>query len=98
MNRRQLILGLGSTSAVSNLLVSSGAFSQVEADRSISVQVAADSSAYLALVPNERITGIRESESGELEVNLTDLGINPSATTQFGHFVEVEDEHEELNP
>ena len=63
----------------------------------MSVQVATESSAYLGLVPNERITGIRESESRELEVNLTDPEMNPSATTQFGHFVEVEDEHEELN-
>lgn len=98
MNRRQLIVSLGSTAAASSLLVGSGAFSQVEADRSMSVRVARDSSAYLGLVPNERIKGIRESESGELEVDLTDPGINPSATTQFGHFVETEGEYEGFDP
>ena len=76
----------------------SGAFSQVDADRSMSVRMVGDSSAYLGLVPNERIRGIRESESGVLEVDLTDPGINPSATTQFGHFVESEYEHGGFDP
>ncbi len=98
MNRRQLLLGLGSTTAASSLLVGSGAFSQVEASRSMSVQVAGDSSAYLGLIPNPRINGIRESDSGELEVDFTDPGINPSAITQFGHFVEAEDEYAGLEP
>jgi len=82
----------------SALLIGSGAFSQVEAERSMSVQVAGDSSAYLGLVPNERIKGIRESESGELEVALTDPGVNPSAITQFGHFAETEDDYEGFDP
>lgn len=98
MNRRQLLLGVGSTAAASTLLVGSGAFSQVEADRSMSVRVARDSSGYLGLVPNTRIKGIRESESGELEVDFTGTGLNPSATTQLGHFAETEDERDGFDP
>lgn len=49
MKRRTLILGLGTTAAVGSAAVGTGAFTSVEADRTISVDTAQDSDAFLKL-------------------------------------------------
>ena len=49
MRRRQFILGLGTIAAGSAAAVGSGAFTSVEADRTISAEVAQDSDAFLEL-------------------------------------------------
>lgn len=48
MNRRKFILGLGSLAATGTAVTSTGAFTSVEADRTVSVDVVGDSSAYLS--------------------------------------------------
>ena len=50
MQRRKFLVGLGATVSGSAAAVGTGAFTSVEADRSVDVEVAGDSSAYLALV------------------------------------------------
>ena len=49
MNRRTFVLGLGTVAAGSAAAVGSGAFTSVEADRTISAEVAQDSDAFLEL-------------------------------------------------
>lgn len=49
MNRRSLIAGIGALSTGSAAALGTGAFSSAEAQRSVSVQVADDASAYLAI-------------------------------------------------
>lgn len=95
MKRRTVILGVASTSLTSSMILGSGAFSQTEVDRSMSVQVAEDSKGYLGLVANGRIPGVRTSESGILEIDFTDPGLNADSTFQFGHFADNEDGHPE---
>lgn len=52
MNRRQLLAGLGALAGSGGLLVGSGAFTSVEADRDASVAVAEEDEAYLRIVPS----------------------------------------------
>ena len=49
MKRRQFVLGLGTIAASGAAAVGSGAFTSVEADRTISVETAQDSDAFLKL-------------------------------------------------
>lgn len=51
MKRRRLVVGLGVLAAGVSTTVGSGAFSSIEAERSISVSVENDRDAYLALTP-----------------------------------------------
>ncbi|MFB6122039.1 MAG: LamG domain-containing protein, partial [Haloferacaceae archaeon] len=50
MKRRQLLLGLGSVAGAGSVL-GSGAFTSVSADRSVTVNVADDANAFLAMRP-----------------------------------------------
>lgn len=59
MKRRTLLAGLASTSAASSMLVGSGAFTSVSADRRVNVEVAADNLALLTL--SERGEGAEEN-------------------------------------
>lgn len=49
MKRRQIIAALGGVAGVSSLVVSSGAFNFVDVERTVSVAVADDNTAFLAL-------------------------------------------------
>jgi len=49
MKRRKFLLGVGSAAAAGSALIGSGAFSQVEAQRSVTIQIAEDPNAYLGL-------------------------------------------------
>lgn len=67
MKRRQFTLGLGAAVVGSGVTLGSGAFSNVEADRSVSVNVVDDDDAYLALesvTSDGRVYSTRE-ENGE---------------------------------
>jgi hypothetical protein len=47
MQRRKFLVGAAGTAIGSSALVGSGAFTSVEADRSISIQTAGDANAFL---------------------------------------------------
>ena len=49
MKRRKFLLGVGSTAAAGSALIGSGAFSRVESQRSVTIQVAEDPNAYLGM-------------------------------------------------
>ena len=49
MDRRKFLVGVGSASIGGSALIGSGAFSRVEAQRAVSIQVAEDPDAYLGL-------------------------------------------------
>ena len=53
MKRRTLMIGLGATAAGGSALVGSGAFTSVQADRDVEIDVADDSDAFLQLQPAE---------------------------------------------
>ncbi len=53
LTRRNTVIGLGTLAAGAGLIGSTGAFSAVEADRTVSVEAAGDGSALLALAAND---------------------------------------------
>jgi|AntDeeMetagen285_2_1112576.scaffolds.fasta_scaffold08781_1 hypothetical protein len=87
MNRRKFILGLGATAAGGVSLLGSGAFTSVEAERNITVNVTSDSDAFLGLQPSDGPNGEYATESNGLlaltvtETNAGGSGVNPDAET-----------------
>jgi hypothetical protein len=51
MKRRKFILGTGAAAASGASLLGSGAFTSVEADRNLAIDVAGDANAFLRLAP-----------------------------------------------
>ena len=87
MNRRKFIAALGAATAGTSAAAGTGAFTSVSADRSVSVQVANDSNAFLGLVSGD--TRLVTESGGTLQVNLDGTGtpaegVNINAVTQIG--------------
>ena len=51
MERRKFLIGVGGTAIGGSALIGSGAFSRVESQRHVNIEVATDDEAYLGLVP-----------------------------------------------
>jgi hypothetical protein len=97
MQRRKFVVGLGALASGGAAAMGTGAFTSVEADRSVDVNVSDDAGAYLRLEgtggPNsEYVTG--DGNGNQLEIDLTDSndnfpnstdpnGVNPNALTQI---------------
>lgn len=98
MNRRNVLIGLGGVVAGGGALLGTGAFTTVEAERTVSVETAGDADAFLALTP-ARGDGAFVDDSGDtVEINLdgTDSendnadGLNQNAVTRFENLVDVQ--------
>ena len=89
MERCSVLIGLGAAAAGSAALFGSGAFTQVSADRDVTVRVDEDSDALLALRANEKLETVTQ-EDGELVIDSDrlsgedDTGFNPSAEVKIG--------------
>lgn len=82
MNRRNVLIGLGAVTAGGGALVGTGAFSQVDATREITIGTAADSSAELELSPGD--SDIASSSGGEgNELSISASNLNTDATTIY---------------
>ena len=86
MERRKFLLSVGSTAAAGTALIGSGAFSRVESNRSVTVQIAEDPQAYLGMddctiegdkTPNSSYAHL--DEYGHLEIDMS-----PSNPTEGG--------------
>lgn len=93
MNRRQLLTGLGGLTATGGLALGSGAFTSVNANRNLTVDVADDSYALLSLVPvlhyipETQSDVVSEDSDGTLQIDVTAggaSGVNVDATTWIG--------------
>ncbi len=91
--RRTVLIGLGGLVAGGGALFATGAFTTVEAQRTVNVATAGDGSAFLQLVA-ARTGGeyVDDSGDGTIEINLdgTDAaadGLNRSAITTFDNLV-----------
>ncbi|QSG10419.1 PemB family protein [Halapricum desulfuricans] len=94
--RRKFLLGMGSLAAGGAAAIGSGAFTNVEASRSMDVAVAGDESAYLSLAP----TGSPNSQdyvsvsNGQIQLNLGETdnngsGFNKDAVTEIDNLLQV---------
>lgn len=91
MNRRNVLLGLGTAAAGSGIVFGSGAFTQVQAERSVTIGVDEDSNALLALEAGDNVASVYNSdETGELVIDTEQLdddnaaGFNVGSTVQIG--------------
>lgn len=94
MKRRRFLVGTGSIAIGSTTLIGSGAFSSVEAERSVDVNVADDANAYLALRPSSSGNGeYATEEGGMLQITLgsadSGAGVNKNATTIIRNIFEI---------
>jgi hypothetical protein len=96
MQRRKFIAGMGSLAAAGAAGIGTGAFTSVEADRTVDVEVATDDDAYLGLntldTPNSN--QYAELSNGTLEIAIDDSGengsgVNLNALTKFDRMFEV---------
>lgn len=95
MNRRNVLVGLGTIVAGGGAALGTGAFTSVEADRTVSVQTAGDASAFLSLSP-ARAAGEYVDDSGDaIEIVLDGSssadgsGLNENAVSRFEDLVTV---------
>ncbi|MCY4731416.1 hypothetical protein KY092_12725 [Natronomonas gomsonensis] len=99
MERRKFLIGAGSAAVGASALVGSGAFTSVSAERTVSVNVADDNNAYLALDPTTGKNSVfaDKSDSGEVSVTLDNSGeggqgINQDAKTKVHELFEVKNQ------
>lgn len=73
MERRKFVVGLGSLAAGGAAAMSTGAFTSVQADRDIEVNVAGDADAFLQLDPSDGPNGAYAEQDGNtLVINFDD--------------------------
>ena len=105
MERRNFLIGMGSTAAGASALIGSGAFSRVESQRNVTIQVARDDEAYLGMrtleTPNSN-NYVDYDENGHLFVDIGDFdpdgtnyeyqtgsGVNSDSFTYFDGLFEL---------
>ncbi|MDZ5810172.1 DUF1102 domain-containing protein [Halorubrum sp. AD140] len=78
MQRRKFVVGMGALASGTAAVVGSGAFTSVEADRSVEVDVADDASAFLSLEGNDTPNGNEYVENdgngNTLSLDFTETG------------------------
>jgi hypothetical protein len=89
MKRRTVLVGMGGLVAGGGALIGTGAFTTVEAERSVSVETESDASAFLGLEPTTGPNGQEfASMNGDtLEVNIEDVNLN--AVTHIDEIFQV---------
>ena len=83
MNRRNVLLGLGTAAAGSGAVFGSGAFTQVQADRDVSINVTGDNNALLGIEPTDNAALARRSGAEVVFDNLP-TGANVNSTLGLG--------------
>ncbi len=90
MKRRKLLLSVGTATGATSI-VGSGAFSSVEASRDLTVSVADDTDALLALRPADTPNGAYvDTTGGTLSLDLS--AVNPNALTVFDDVFKIENQ------
>lgn len=79
-NRRNLLIGVGTVAVGAGAISSTGAFTQVEAERSVSVQTAGDDSALIGLVPGDENPQYVDDSGDTIALEFDQLNLN--ATTK----------------
>lgn len=86
-NRKTVLIALAVMVIGSGALVGTGAFSSVEADRTVNINTAGDSNAQLAL--NITDSELEGSNGDTIAFNLSSDGVNLDATTRFNGALEI---------
>ena len=94
MERRKFLIGAGGAAVGASALVGSGAFSSVNADRSMVVEVEGDAGAYLRLDPSSPYAAYNGDNLLELDFgdNGRGTGINDNADSEFVDVFRIENQ------
>lgn len=86
MERRKFVIGLGALASGTAAAVGTGAFTSVNADRSVDVEVAGDANAYLALeqTSNPNSQQYVQVNNGEVAIDFSSSNPNTNSTTGTG--------------
>ena len=89
MNRRNVLLGLGTAAAGSGIVFGSGAFTQVEADRDLTIGVDNDSEGIIEINDQSDTDLIRENAEGDFvidldQINSSNEGFNTNSEVRIG--------------
>lgn len=90
MNRRNVLFVLGTTILLGGALIASGAFSQVEATRDVTVQTTGDADAALGIELNSSYSNSEYVSNGSgkaITIEFTD--VNDNATIYFDDLINV---------
>jgi len=98
INRRSVLFGLGTIGAGVGGVFGSGAFSSVEATRSVKINTSGDSDALLSFEPNNPNNANNanknkiistETESGTSVIKIKQESLNEKATTTFNNALKI---------
>ena len=96
MKRRNFLIGTGGAVIGGSALIGSGAFSRVESDRAVNIEVAPDPDAYLGMTPMDTPNGenfVDTDDKGHVFIDIADQpdgdGVNSNSTTWFDGLVEL---------
>jgi hypothetical protein len=102
MKRRKFLLGVGSTAVAGSALIGSGAFSEVRAQRQVTIEVAEDPNAYLGMndcigrdgEPTNNSSFAEIDEDGHLAVDMGPsgsggTGVNSDSTSWFDNVFQI---------
>ena len=100
MNRRNVLIGLGAVAAGGGAALGTGAFSQVQADRTVNVGVSNDAGALLQISEGAGASGVvgLESDSGDGNASIItfdEQNLNADAITTYENALEVANDGEE---
>ena len=87
MNRRNVLIGLGTVAAGGGAVLGTGAFSSVQAERTVTLQSTGDNSANLRLTPGSGADQIVDGSGNQITFNETDL--NENALTTYTDALQV---------
>ena len=87
LNRRNTLIGLGTIVAGGGAALGTGAFSSVEADRTVNFGTTGDAGALLAFEINSGTLEGENSDGDQIEIDVDDL--NEDATTRFDEAITV---------
>ena len=73
MTKRNVLFILGLVVAIGGVAIASGAFSQVEADRNVSINVTGDDAAFVSMSPANS-DFVTTNGNGQIEINTNGLG------------------------
>lgn len=97
MERRKFVVGLGALATGTAAATGTGAFTNVSAQRSVNVELADDTNAFLGLEPGDSEL-VTDNGDGNLQINIDGTnaagsGANMNATTTIGDPDNPADEH-----
>lgn len=93
MNRRSFLLSIGAASVGTGAVFGSGAFTSIEADRNVNLQVTGDTgSAQVGFSPGSGATSIIGTDSSESVdiINFEKTNLNGQAKTSFKNALQVD--------